>query len=461
MPFARMELVRTVAAPVATVRTALTRTLRAQRFELTAERLTSIEGKRGSQLAAGALQLKKSPVGIKIDLGSEGEVTTVAVHLFDRWRAPGGKAWGTNRTYADIFTEIAQALDTSLVAVDPDVVLSAPEFNSTAADVALLERTNSATGNAGQKAVQRVDQWLGGSAPSKATGPQVVIAAPDAEAILDAMRVQGMMTVALLISRVPGSMPPALAADVERVVGEIERYLDTAAPGMVPVIQIGTADKPVITFLNDQARIRDALPLRTLQTCTTCRLEKLVNPDYQRLVERNRKIKGLTGFLGASISKSGVSPFILVGRILPLVKMDPEFVCQRCQGLDAEERVVCFCPNCGERRDEPALRTCQRCQHDFRKALEPETLWLPVGTAAERFAPPPPAAEPVPPLAPVFPPPAFPAGYYADPDGRCEARWWDGYQWTSQVIVNGQPGVDTGEPAPNQPMQPTTQPIQL
>ncbi len=453
MPFARMELVRTVAAPVATVRTALGKALREQHFELTAERLTSLEGKRGSQLAAGALQPKKSPVGIKIELAGEPATTTVSVSLFDRWRAPGGKAWGQNRTYADLFTEIASGVDGALRTVDPNVVLTPPTFNSTAATVGLLERTNVASGNAGQKAVQRVDQWLGGSAPAKPTGPQVVIAAPDAEAILDAERVQGMLTVALLISRVAGSMPPALAADVERVVGEVERFLDTAAPGLVPVITIAETDKPVITFLNDQARIRESLPLRTLQTCTTCRQERVLNPDYQRLLERNRKIRGISGFLGASVSRSGVSPFILVGRILPLVKMDPDFVCQRCQGLDADERLVVFCPNCGQRRDEPALRKCQRCEHDFRTALEPETLWQPVGTAAELFAPPPPAplppdaSQPAPALAPATASPAFPPGYYADPDGRCEARWWDGYQWTAQVIINGQPGVDTGPPA--------------
>lgn len=342
--------------------------------------------------------------------------------------------------------------------MDPDVALSAPEFNSTAANIALLERTNVATGDVGHKAAQRVDQWLGGTAPAKETGPQVVIAAPDAEAILDAIRVQGMLTVALLISRIPGSMPPALAADVERVVGEIEHVLDSSAPDVVPVIEISTADKAVITFLNEQARIRDLLPLRTLQRCSTCRHEKVVNPDYQRLVERNRKIKGLSGLVGASISRAGVSPFFLVGRIMPLVKMDPEYVCPRCQGLDAEERLVVFCPNCGERRDEAALRTCQRCKHDFRKALEPETLWHPVGTAAERFAPPPPPViPPVPPApapaVPAAPTPAFAAGFYADPGGRCEARWWDGYQWTAQVIINGQPAVDIGEPAPTQPIQ--------
>jgi predicted RNA-binding Zn-ribbon protein involved in translation (DUF1610 family) len=187
-----------------------------------------------------------------------------------------------------------------------------------------------------------------------------------------------------------------------------------------------------------------------------------VNPDYQRLVDRNRKIRGLSGFLGATISSSGVSPFILVGRILPLVKMDPDYVCPRCQGLDADERVVVFCPNCGERRDEAALRTCRRCEHDFRAALEPETLWLPLGTAAERFAPPPPPPLPPPPVQqpvpqPAFgptaapqlgpPQPAFPPGYYDDPAGRFQARWWDGFEWTARVIIEGQPGLDPGDAA--------------
>ena len=477
MPFARMELVRTVAAPVATVRTALSKTLRDLRFELTAERLTSLEGQRGSQLAAGALQLKKSPVGVKIDLDADQGPTEVAIHLFDRWRAPGGKAWGSNKTYAEIFTEIAQALDACLVALDPNLVPTQPTFNSTAATVGFLERTNSATGDVGQKAAGKVDQWLGG-APPPAPGSdkaKIVIAVPDAEAILDAMRVQGMLTVALLVSRIPGPMPPALVADVERVATEIEEVLDAAPPGLVPIITLSAAEKPVVTFLHDQARIRDSLPLRTLQRCTTCRHEKIVNPDYKRLVDRNRKIRGLSGFLGATISSSGISPFVALGRIMPFVKLDPEYVCPRCQGLEAEDHLVVFCPNCGERRDEAALRKCRRCEHDFRAALTPEQLWFPVGTAAERFAPPPPPiiAPPVPmpfieapqgyapaPVAQIQPPqPAFPPGYYADPAGRFEARWWDGFQYTAQVIIGGQPGVDPGEAADTQAVTEPTQPI--
>jgi hypothetical protein len=443
MPFARMELVRTVASPVATVRTSLAKTLRDLRFSITAERVTGFEGQRGSQLAAGALQLKKSPVGIKVNLTSHGSSTVVAVDLFDRWRALGGKAWGANRTYAEIFSDIARTIDRSLLELDPHVELTEPAFNSTAASVGFLERTNSASGVAGEKAANRIEQWLGAPPPPPAPGsePQVVIAVPHAEAILDAMRVQGMLTVALLVARKPGSMPPALSDDVERVATAIERVLEGAAPGSVPVVELGDNDKPVVTFLNDQARIRVSLPLRTLQRCTTCRHEKVTNPDYKALVERNRKVRGIGGLLGASISSAGISPFLLVGRILPLVKMDPDYVCPRCQGLDADESLVVFCPHCGERRDEPALRTCRRCEHDFRTALSPETLWHPVGTAAALFAPPPPL---------VSPPAALPAqptyapGFYSDPEGRFEARWWDGFQWTSQVVIAGQPGVEPG-----------------
>jgi hypothetical protein len=420
------------------------------RFSITAERVTGFEGQRGSQLAAGALQLKKSPVGIKVDVSAEGTSTVVAVHLYDRMRVIGGKAYGSNRTYSGIFTEIAHTIDQALLELDPEVLLTEPAFNSTAANIGFLERTNSASGVAGQKAGDRVDQWLGATPPTPSTGgdAQVVIAVPDAEAILDAMRVQGMLTVALLVARKPGSMPPALAADVERVATAIERVLEAASPGGIPVIELETGDKPVVTFLNDQARIRTSLPMRTLQRCTTCRHEKVTNPDYKALVERNRKIRGIGGLLGASISSAGISPFLLVGRILPLVKMDPDYVCPRCQGLDADESLIVFCPHCGERRDEPALRKCARCEHDFRAVLKPETLWHPIGTAAAKFAPPSPPVSMAPVnaasamLAPTPPQPAYAPGFYGDPAGRYEARWWDGFQWTSQVIIDGQPGVD-------------------
>lgn len=35
-----------------------------------------------------------------------------------------------------------------------------------------------------------------------------------------------------------------------------------------------------------------------------------------------------------------------------------------------------------------------------------------------------------------------PAGWFADPSGRNEQRYWDGHGWTDAVVSNGQPGTD-------------------
>lgn len=49
------------------------------------------------------------------------------------------------------------------------------------------------------------------------------------------------------------------------------------------------------------------------------------------------------------------------------------------------------------------------------------------------------AAEPV----AVVQQPAVPAGWYADPTGRHQYRWWDSAQWTTSVHNNGVTSVET------------------
>jgi serine/threonine-protein kinase len=43
---------------------------------------------------------------------------------------------------------------------------------------------------------------------------------------------------------------------------------------------------------------------------------------------------------------------------------------------------------------------------------------------------------------PSPPPPAVPAGWYADPVGRAEQRYWDGARWTDHIARAGAVGVD-------------------
>lgn len=70
-------------------------------------------------------------------------------------------------------------------------------------------------------------------------------------------------------------------------------------------------------------------------------------------------------------------PFVLVGTLFNLKRLDPDYVCPRCQGMDADEGLATFCPQCGDLRKEAVLRKCPKCHHDFLAGLapEPQPFW--------------------------------------------------------------------------------------
>ena len=228
-----------------------------------------------------------------------------------------------------------------------------------------------------------------------------------------------MLTAGQLIAARPGKLPPAMAKQVQDVVTLLERRLDTTMPQTMVQLQISAEQAPVITFLRQQARLGDQVPLRTLQVCDTRRLKKVINPDFIQMRERSRRVKILTGSFGAVIGTSHVSPYVLVGRLVQLKKSDSDFVCQRCQGLDAAEPIITFCPRSGDRRSEAALRECLRCHLDYRTPLAPEAIWRDIADVG-----------------------AIAAAWYPDYSGRHESRYWDGQKWTGHVSDGGVVSVD-------------------
>ncbi len=211
-----------------------------------------------------------------------------------------------------------------------------------------------------------------------------------------------------------------MAACAARLDGELARQ-DTEHA----VVEITDAEVPVVEFLYQQGRLRGQLPLRVLHVCTTCRHQRLVNPDYRKLVERNRRNQALGGSVGLFMGAGHVSPYILVGRLLQATTKPLDDVCPRCQGLDSSTRPVTFCPRCGDRRDESVLRGCAKCHLDLRSTLPPHPLWrepqavpLPHETSATADAGP-------------------AAGWFPDPAGLAPFRWWDGSAWTADVTRDG------------------------
>jgi hypothetical protein len=76
------------------------------------------------------------------------------------------------------------------------------------------------------------------------------------------------------------------------------------------------------------------------------------------------------------------------------------------------------------------------------QAPDPAPVAAPAYEPAPAYTPAPapaPAPEPAPAAAPT---PAVPAGWYADPAGRFELRYWDGGTWTEHVSRAGQQYTD-------------------
>jgi hypothetical protein len=76
-----------------------------------------------------------------------------------------------------------------------------------------------------------------------------------------------------------------------------------------------------------------------------------------------------------------------MGQVFKLKRLDPKYVCSRCQGMEADERIVTFCPTCADLQRDVVLRLCGKCGFDFRTVAGKTPLW------AERVAEPDP--EPV------------------------------------------------------------------
>jgi outer membrane biosynthesis protein TonB len=76
-------------------------------------------------------------------------------------------------------------------------------------------------------------------------------------------------------------------------------------------------------------------------------------------------------------------------------------------------------------------------------ALAPEPASQPQPAAQPEPEPAPtPAPQPEPAPAPAPATPAVPSGWYADPSGRFELRYWDGSAWTEHVARAGQQFTD-------------------
>jgi hypothetical protein len=414
-----LDFERPLSATSFDVRRVISEALRSLGFEITADQLTRIEAKRGGMLGYSMLIKKQMPVLAAFEFSTDGSGCVVTGHLTDNIKNLG-KTWGINRQYRAIFDEVQRGVDLALAKLDGAAAQAFGEarFWTRSSDIGVLEASNAVTARAVGGAVGAAGKVLDGSTgttPRAWKGvDSVTFISSAGVAVLTLAETQADLGIAVMVASHPGSMPTNLARDVEVFAASVEQKL-TAAGGRAAQVDVSDARRPVFEFLHQQALIRSELPLRELHICRSCRLEKITNPEYERIAARNEKLGDIMAGVGATIGKGGISPTFVLGQVFKLKRLDPEFVCSRCQGMEADERIVTFCPSCAELQRDIVLRLCPKCEFDFRTKVGTTTIW-----SARPEPEPAPALEPAvrapEPAAPApMPMPAAPAPMPAAP----------------------------------------------
>ncbi len=393
-----LDFERRLSASSFDARRSIAESLRELGFEVTVDQLTRIEGKRGGMLGYSLMMKKQMPVKAAFDVTADGQLIVVAGHLTDNIKNLG-KTWGVNSRYREIFEEVQRRVDLGLARLDGAAAqaFAEPSFWSRSADIGVLEQTNALTARAVGGAVGTAGKILDGSpetTPKAWKGvDSVAFSSSAGVAVLTLAETQAALGVAVLVVSHAGAMPANLTRDVETFAETVEQAL-TSAGGRAAHVDVSDAQRPALDFLYQQATIRSELPMRELHICSTCRLEKITNPEYERIAARNEKIGDLVAGVGATISKGGISPTFVLGQVFKLKRLDPEYVCSRCQGMEADERVVTFCPSCAELQRDVILRLCHKCGFDFRTRAGSGMPWAVAREVEPAGAPGEPADEP-------------------------------------------------------------------
>ncbi|MFY1632651.1 hypothetical protein ACN27F_05060 [Solwaraspora sp. WMMB335] len=409
---------RSIRAPLTITRQHLIVAVRDLGFQLTTEQLTALEAVRGSKLGAVTLTPSRMPVGVQFNLETVGQDCRVTVRVSDRWPAKVGRNWGATSVYLEVFDAVLSTVDAVLARLDPAAAgsFTARWRDVGPGDVTAMQNAGGWAAQASSMITRHTTRLLDGDGPkrgapvSRTGAGTFTFVAPERIAEVSTELADGMLTVGTLITSRPGQMPANLVSQIQSLVYRVEEQVAAAgATGADPRFRftVDESEVPVVTFLHQQAQLREMLPVRTLQVCTTCKLEKIVNPELERLQERNRRTRQL-----ATTVSAVVSPFVLAGRLAQT--KGPAFACPRCQGMSADESVVTFCRQCGDRRAETALRSCSKCTFDFRSMLPKTPLWVRPDTELTAdeggtAAPPQPITGPPTPPTPPTPQPPQPS----------------------------------------------------
>lgn len=174
----------------------------------------------------------------------------------------------------------------------------------------------------------------------------------------------------------------ALSAFADRLGGAMA----TATASAVR-LDVDPAEEGIATFLLTQARARAATADRTRNrhVCRTCGYVSLTNPAYEEILKRERRLRAGAQSVGLALGTGGISTIFMANTLLAFRK-GPGWHCNKCFGLEADEGLTVFCPQCKAQSDSEVLKECRKCHYSFVRAVDLSDLWR---APAEVEVPPP------------------------------------------------------------------------
>lgn len=295
--------------------------------------------------------LKARPMRARLAIFAQASRTCLQMRLTDAEPVVIDVA-AARRAYEDLFNQVCNAVDGELTRLDPKLEKRSSTIEARADEIgarAQAERLGRSIRRRIGPASDRDDLRL--------YTPEVCVTMPLAEAEL-------CLTVASIALADP-TLPDSLVADLR----EVERLLRDAlrSHGVTPDVAVTGQQRHVVDFLYRQAAIRLSLPVRELHRCQDCGYEKIVNPDYQRLLSKNRGLRQLAGIAVSALAMPHSAPFAIAGRLMNMQALGSKFTCANCQGAHADIHLVTICPTCKQIAKDPVLRVCptKNCGRDF------------------------------------------------------------------------------------------------
>lgn len=439
MDFVTVDYDRQLGVPVEATRRTVVGALGDMGFEIDRAQGAALEAHRGSLLKVGFGGPR--PVRLTASIMGRNGSARVHIHLGDAASAPM-KAGVARNVYGPLFAEVQQALDAHLVAVDSTLIpapLPPIEFHQDALPGMrghlgdLVKGLPGPLRHTATRALhERTYLWLRGD---------------DRRAVLSPDEAEMMLMVGSLVGADPRALPPAMHRRLENLTLAMGHALAVASPP-AGELAVDTEDQLAADFLYQQSVIRQQVALREVHTCRDCGFARIVNPDYQHQLTKNRWLADAIGMVGLTVSPAGVNPFLVFGRLFNLNAFRKQLeACRRCEGVDMDVNLAAICPECRTILTATVLRRCPHkgCTHDFLASIAGRSLWA--GAMKERaeraLAPRQPAATPVStdPPAGVSAAATPAAGWYPDPAARHQLRWFDG-AWTPWVSDAGTTSAD-------------------